>query len=135
MTAPQINFVVKKRVPFDTVIAEMGVDYSGATLTCDVRALPGDQGSAVISLSGASPPAQGLSVVYDPNYPDPDGVLPNGASLIRIIISETTLEGVGYNAETSNSVALYYDIHMTPSGASKFVFCEGKLILEPGVTL
>lgn len=135
MSAPNIPLPAYKRVPFDKSIAIMGVDYSGATLAADIRAAPGDTGTAIVALTGAAPPDQGLSVTYNAGYPDPDGVLPNGASLVRMIVSEATLEGLALGADPSKPVELHYDIHLTPSGGTKFIFCAGKFIIEPGVTL
>lgn len=134
MAAPQINLTVDKRVPLDITIPEMGVNYTGATLFAEIRAEPGDSGAALVTLNPAAPTAQGLSVTYDPGYVDPEGVLPDGASLVRMIVSETTLEGLAYGADTSDPVALHYDIHLTPSGGTKFVFAAGTFKIDPGVT-
>lgn len=135
MSAPQIDLLANKRVPFDITIPEMGVNYAGAAVSAQVRVNPGDQGTPLISLSEAAPPSQGVSVTYDADYPDPEGQLPNGASIVRIIVSEATLEGIPYGADPAKLVPLYYDIHLTPSGGTKFLFCEGKFIIDPGVTL
>ncbi|UPT53061.1 hypothetical protein [Synechococcus phage Yong-M3-232] len=135
MSAPQINLKADKRVPFDVKIPEMGVNYSGATLLCEIRQFPGDQGAPLVSLSVASPPSEGISVTYDPDYPDPEGQLPNGASIVRLIVSEATLEALPYSGDASKLVELNYDIHITPSGGTKFIFCAGKFIIDPGVTL
>lgn len=136
MTAPvEINIAAEKRVPFDDSIAEMGADYSGATPAMEIRAEPGDQGTALVSLGASSSGSEGIVVTYDSDYPDPEGVLPDGATLVRIIINETTLEGLDYGGDPAEPVTLYYDIHLTPSGGKKFVFSQGKFIINPGVTL
>lgn len=135
MSAPQIDLLVNKRVPFDITIPEMGVNYAGAAVSAQVRVSPGDQGTPLVSLSAASPPSQGVSVTYDADYPDPEGQLPDGASIVRIIVSEATLEGIPYGADPAKLIQLHYDVHLTPSGGTKFVFCAGKFIIDPGVTL
>lgn len=135
MATPAINIPVEKRVPLDVTIPEMGANYTGATLAAEIRALPGDSGSALITLGTTTPPAEGLSVTYDAAYVDPLGELPNGASLVRMLIAESTLEGLAYAADPSQPVVLHYDIHLTPSGGSKFVYARGTFTVNPGVTL
>ncbi|UAB76947.1 hypothetical protein INR77_08810 [Erythrobacter sp. SCSIO 43205] len=135
MATPTINLSADKRVPFDKTIAKMGVDYSGATMLCHIRNEPGDTGTPLVTLSNAAPPSEGLSVTYDASYPDPEGVLVDGASKVRMIVSEATLEALDTASPTSNALVLYYDIHLTPSGGTKFVFCSGKFTINPGVTV
>lgn len=133
--SPLIDLTVNKRTPADFIIPEMGANYTGATLFAEVRAEPGADGTALITLNPATPPAEGLSVTYDAGYVDPEGIMPDGASLVRIIIAEATLEGLAYGADASKPVVLYYDIHLTPSGGTKFVFCSGTFTVDPGVTV
>jgi hypothetical protein len=135
MAAPQLDIGAFKRVPFDYSIAIMGVDYTGASLAMQIRTEPGNTGTPLVDLASASPPSQGLSVTYDADYPDPDGKLPDGASLIRIIISEATLEGLPAASDTTKPLELFYDIHVTPSGGTKGVFCGGRFVINPGVTV
>ena len=134
-TIPQINIVAPKRVPFDDTIHAMVVDYSGATPLMEIRTHPGASGSALVSLGASTSGGEGITVTYDAGYPDPDGELPDGATVVRILINETTLESLAYGADTSQPVELYYDIHLTPSGGKKFIFCGGKFTVTPGVTL
>jgi hypothetical protein len=136
MPTPNIPLFAEKRVTFDETIARMGINLTGATLACEIRNRPGDSGTPLITLGNASAPTQGLSISYDSGFPDPLGKLPNGASLLRIIISEATLEGLAYAADPAQIVTLSYDIHVTPSGGgTKFVFASGAFIVNPGVTL
>ena len=132
--APQINIVAPKRVPFDDTIAMMGVDYSSATPLMEIRPEPGGSGTALVSLGASSSGSQGIAITYDADYPDPDGIMADGATIVRIIINETTLEGLSYGADPADDVTLYYDIHLTPSGGKKFVYCAGKFAVMPGVT-
>lgn len=134
--APQIDIIAGKHVPFDDTIPEMWIDYTGATPLMEIRNEPGDQGDPIISLGVSVAEAEGIEITYDPDYADPDGGEP-GASIIRIIIDEATLEGgdVPYGADTADRVELHYDLHLTPVGGKKFIYCSGKFIVDPGVTL
>jgi hypothetical protein len=131
--APQIDIAADKRVPFDDTIAEMLVDYTGATPLMEIRSEPGASGTPLVSLGASTAGSEGIAISYDATYADPDGGDP-GASLIQIIINEATLEGLAYGADPAVPVPLYYDLHVTPSGDKKFVFCAGKFIINPGVT-
>lgn len=133
-SAPEISFAVPKRVPFDDTIAEMWVDYTGADVLMEVRGEPGGSGDPMLSLAESIAEAEGIEITYDPDYVDPDGGEP-GASLIRIIIDEETLEGLPYGADPEDPVELCYDLQLTPVGGKKFVFCQGRFIVKPGVTL
>jgi hypothetical protein len=135
MAAPLIDLSVNKRVPLDITIPEMGSDYSGATLLMHVRTEPGGTGTPLLALSNATPPSQGLSIAYDAAFVDPEGKLPNGASLLRVMINEATLEALPTATDTSKPLVLHYDIHVSRADITKFVFCGGKFIVEPGVTL
>lgn len=135
MPTPNIPLFAEKRVTFDETIVRMGINLAGSALSCEIRGRPGDTGSAIISLSSATPPSQGLSIAYNGAFVDPLGKLPPGASLLRIIISEATLEGLAYAADPAQPVVLHYDIHVTPTGGTKFVFASGTFTINPGVTL
>lgn len=135
MATPIVNIPVEKRVPLDITIPEMGANYTGATLAAEVRASPGDTGSAIITLANATPPTEGLSVTYDAAYVDPNGELENGASLVRMLITEDTLEALTLSTPASDPLVLHYDIHLTPSGGTKFVFARGTFTVNPGVTI
>lgn len=133
-SAPEINIVADKRVPFDDTIPEMGVDYSDATASMEIRSEPGAQGAALVSLGMSVAGGEGLAITHDAAYPDPETGEADDATIVQIIVNETTLEGLAYNADPAEAVTLYYDIHLTPDGGKKFVFCRGKFIVSPGVT-
>ncbi|MXP42997.1 hypothetical protein [Allopontixanthobacter sediminis] len=132
---PQINIIAPKRVPFDDTIPVTVLDYTGATPLMEIRAEPGDQGGALVSLGASSSGSEGIAITYEAGYLDPDTGDVVGASIVRIIINETTLEGLAYGADPSQSVTLYYDLHLAPSGGKKFILCAGAFIIMPGVTL
>lgn len=134
-TAPIIPLFAYKRVPFDQTIAWMVADYSGAAPSMQIRSEPGDTGTPIISLGASVSGAQGVVVSYDADFPDPEGVVPNGASLIRIIIDETTLEALSLGSPTAEDVVLHYDLHLTPTGEKKFLASAGTFTISPGVTI
>lgn len=134
-TAPQIDIIAPKRVPFDNNIVEMGVDYSGATAAMEIRAAPGDQGAPLVSLGMSSSGGQGLTIDFDDAWPDPVDDEPADATIVGIIINETTLEGLAYGADPEADVTLFYDIHIDPAGGKKFMFARGRFVVSPGVTL
>lgn len=127
--------VAFKRVPFDGRIFRMGDDLTPATPRMEIRPEPGGSGSALVTLDASTAGSQGIIVSYDPDHPDPDGLMANGASVIRIIIDETTLEALSLGSPASSDVVLHYDIHLTPDGQKKFVLCSGTFTIKPGVTL
>lgn len=131
---PEIDIYASKRVPFDDTIPELLVDYSGATASMQVRAEPGDSGAAIITLGMSVAGSEGLTIEYDATYPDPRTDEEVGATIVGIIIDEATLEGLSLGADTADDVTLHYDIHLTPSGGKKFVYCAGRFVVQPGVT-
>ena len=103
-SAPEINIVADKRVPFDETIPDFRGDYTGATALMEVRSEPGAEGTPVISLSTTLSSGEGIVVTYDDEYTiEHNGVTYTGASLIQILINETTLEGIDYAAFYENA--------------------------------
>jgi len=133
--AVNIPIVAEKRVPFDDNIVEIGVDYSGGAAAMQVRQNPGDQGTPLINLGMIGSGSEGLSLTYDPDYEDPRTGEVVGATILGIKIAEATMEGLPYSGDRSVPLQLHYDIQVTPSGGTKFVFCEGTFTINPGVTL
>lgn len=134
-TTPIIPLYAYKRVPFDQTIAWMGADYTGAAVAMQIRSEPGDTGTPIISLGASVAGAQGIDLSYDADFPDPDGVLPNGAGLVRIIIDEATLEALSLGSPSADDVVLHYDLHLTPTGEKKFLAAVGTFTISPGVTI
>jgi hypothetical protein len=135
-SAPQINIVASKHVPFDDTIPDFRTDYTGATPLMEIRPEPGGTGDPLVSLGASTAGSQGIAISYDPDYAfEYRGITYTGASLIEIIIDEATLEGLAYGADPEDPVVLAYDLHLTPSGGKKFVLCGGAFTINPGVTL
>ena len=135
MIAANIPLVAYRRVALHVEIPIMGENYAGATLAMHVRNEPGDTGTPLIALANVTPPNQGLSVTYNASYPDPDGKLPNGASLVRVSISKATLEALPFPSDRSKPLELCYDIHITPPSETTFIYCGGAFLVYPGVTV
>lgn len=140
--APDIPLTAYKRVPFldedGVTIAFPGENFAGGAYAMHIRGNPGDTGVAILSLAGAAPGSQGISVTYDTDYVyvDETGTEQEGpASLVLIQIDEATLEGLSLGTPTDKAVTLYYDLHVTPSGSFKRVVAQGKFIIYPGVTI
>lgn len=139
--AVTINLEADKRVPFidedGATIVFVGENFAGGTYLMHIRNNPGDTGSPILSLAGASAGTQGISVTYDDEYVyvDETGVEQTGpASLVLVQIDEATIEGLSLGTPADKPVTLHYDLHITPSGAPKRVVSRGKFIIDPGVT-
>lgn len=133
---PVINIVASKRVPFDETIPDYRGDYTGATPLLEIRPEPGGQGAALVSMGASSSGGQGVAITYDPARSFAyAGVTYTGASLIRLIVNETTLEGLAYSADPADPVTLHYDLHLTPVSGKKFVVMRGMFMIDPGVSL
>jgi len=137
-----INLEADKRVPFvdedGATIVFIGENFAGGVYAMHVRNNPGDTGTPILSLAGATAGTQGISVTYDPDYVyvDETGTEQTGpASLVLIQIDEATIEALSLGTPTDEPVTLHYDLHITPSGAPKRVVAAGKFIIKPGVTI
>lgn len=129
-----VTIVAEKRVPFDNVLPVIGIDYTGASFAMHVRNDYGDTGDPIIEIGDSVSGSEGLSVTYG-DYADPVTGETVQASIIRIKINETTIEGIDLAVDEADDLRLVYDIHLTPSGGSKFVLCRGPFIITPGSTI
>lgn len=127
--------IVSKRVPWVADLPVEGPDYTGGTFKMEVRQKPGDSGTALLTLNGAAAGSEGISATYDAGYTDPETGEAFAATIFRFQINETTLEGLGLGTPADKPVELNYDVHVTPSGGTKFVLCRGTFTYYPGVTL
>lgn len=118
-----------KRTPYKPgAIQFKALDFTGAAFLMHIRNLPGDTGSPLVSLAGASAGSQGLSITVE----TVDGIT---STYLTIQIDETTMEGLPSAAPASLPLTLYYDLHITPSGGVKSVWLAGKFTVYPGVTI
>lgn len=133
--AAKLPIAAFKRVPFVDDIAILGPDYTGAAFAMHIRNQPGDTGSPLVSLAGATAGSQGVSVTYNAAYVYNEVGDTAPASLILIQIDEATIEALALNNPTNAPLVLYYDLHVTPSGGVKRVECFGEFTIYPGVTI
>lgn len=125
-----------RRVPFggavgDADIVYLGEDWSAAAFVMAFAAAEGS--AALITLTNASAGSQGVSATYDAAYLHPTTGATVGATIIRPLISETTLEALTYSSDPSAPLVLYFDLIVTPSGDQQRVFCKGTLSVYQGV--
>ena len=118
-----LDLVAHRHAPFDYAILIEDVDLTGATLDMHVRLIFDTPGSPLIDLSPASPPAQGLSLT-----------VAGGDTIVRIIVSEATLEGLPAPGEIGDDLELVYDIAITPSGGIKGIYFRGGFTVRAGST-
>lgn len=140
--AVTVNLEADKRVPFvdedGATFVFVGENFAGGTYAMHIRNNPGDTGTPLISLAGATAGTQGISVTYDPAYVyvDETGTEQEGAaSLVLIQIDEATIGPLSLGTPSDKPVTLYYDLHVTPSGGVKRVVAEGQFVINPGVTI
>lgn len=113
----------------------LGKDWSAATFKLEVRTAKAAAGAALITLNNATAGSEGVSATYDPDYVDPENGEVAGATIIRPQIDEATLSGLAAASPASADRVLYYDLHVTPSGLPKRVYCYGAFTVDPGVTV
>lgn len=125
-----------KRAPWggdtqDGDILVYGQNWSGAAFVWAFAASPG--ASPLITLTNAAAGSQGVSATYDAAavHPETGGVV--GATLIRPLITETTLEGLTWPSPASSDLKLHHDLLITPVGMHQFVYCAGIITIKPGI--
>lgn len=102
----------------DSMVIE-GYDFTGATLKMQVRDRP--NGGAI---RADITPTVSVSTVEGIAY-----------TTVSWSIAEVDMEAMPEDPTTPGAdVTLYYDVHLTPSGGTKFVPFGGKFIVKAGVT-
>ena len=113
--------------PFVYQIEFQDINLTGATYAMQVRDRK-DGGQVRATLAGtATPGAEGVRLV---------GVV-DGTSTLEIVIAEATMEAmdIASDAGSPGSDGLaFWDLHITPSGGSKFVALAGDFIVKAGAT-
>ncbi len=106
-------------VPHTDYLRVRGYDFTGAALSMQVR----DRKNGGLVCATITPT---LVVTTE------DSVL---ISTITWVIPEATMEAMPLDSATPEAdVTLWYDIHLTPSGGTKFIPLEGRFIVDAGVT-
>jgi hypothetical protein len=128
-----------KRVPWggtttEADYVELGENWSGAAFTMQFAAAPGGAVISAMTLNAASAGSQGINATYDPDYVDPETGAVVGATTIRPLIPETTLEGLSWGSTpTDQPLVLHYDLLVTPSGGQQLIYSYGTFTLYPGI--
>lgn len=131
MTPGTLPLTVQRGTPFVYRIDFPGLDLTDAGLAAQVRLYRDQPGAPLISLVGAQPLAEGLSVstVSAAGVP---------TSTLQIRINETTIEGLlpfpQNGLEPADPVKLAWDLHLTISPVGKRRWIEGPFTISLGVT-
>ena len=125
-----------KRVPFVAQFVLEGPNYSAATFRLQIRNLPGDTGTPIVSLANAAAGLQGISASYNAAYTHPTTGRVFAATVITVTISKTTMSALAASSPTSSAVTNHYDMIVEPGvGVSEIMPFRGKFIYDPGVTI
>lgn len=105
--------------PHEDYIDVIGYDFTGATFKMEVRDTP--NGGTVRATATVS-----VSVTTDEGVP---------TSRVSWSIDEATMEAMPTDpANPSGPHEIHYDMHITPSGGTKFVAWGGSFTVVEGVT-
>ena len=125
-----------RHVPFGGPAGEADIVYGGANWSAATYVMAfaaTEGGSPVITLTNASDGSQGVFASYDAGYLHPETGSTIGATRIRPLIGEDTLESLSYPSDPGVPLVLYYDLLVAPSGAQQRVLCSGTLSIYKGV--
>lgn len=123
ITPATLALTANRWTPFVYAIQISSIDLSAATVDMHIRSTYDASGSAIVDLSPAAAGSQGLSLAYS-----------SGNTTLTIQIDETTMEALPDAAVVGDDKALYYDIHITPSGGTKQVYFRGTFTVRAGAT-
>lgn len=121
------DWTVYRWQPAKLTVDFVGLDFTGAAFKSEVRAYRDAPDPALISLSDASSPSQGISVTVATT----DGV---PTSTVEIRIDEATIEGLPFTNPRGTDFEAAWDLVITPSGGSKTRWLEGKFTVRGGAT-
>lgn len=129
MPAGRLDLRVERRTPYiPGTIDFVGMDFAGAAFKLEVRTEKDTEGTALISIAGASAGSEGISVTTT----EDDGIT---TSHVQIQINEATIEALPFAGERGDDLELWWDFHITPSGGTKRNWLGGKFIVRAGVTI
>lgn len=121
------NLEAARWAPFKHQVTFEGLDFTGATFAMQVRDRK-DGGVLRANLSTtATAGAEGIRFV---SYSGDD-------TQIEIVIAEVTMEAMA-TVESTGTIGddgrAWYDLHITPSGGTKFVAMAGMFKIKAGAT-
>lgn len=114
----------------DGDIAIEGVDWSGGAFVMTFKYLVTDTSNAIL-LANATAGTEGVSATYNSAYVSARTGAVVGATIIRPQINEATLTGLTWAALVS--LALQYDLLVTPTGLPQQVICFGTMTIRKGI--
>ena len=106
-------------VPFAYSIDFVGFDFTGAVFKAQVRDRKDGgfvRADMTVSLASVTT-AEGVPT-----------------STVSLAIDEATMEAMNAATEVGDDAKIWWDLHVTPSGETKFVALEGPFTVKAGVT-
>lgn len=101
-----------------------GVNWTGATFLMQVRLLPDNPNSPLITLPTVSTAsAEGVRIIS----------VVAGVTTVGIRINETTMEAMPAATSLGDDATFFWDMHVTPAGGVKQRYLAGKFIVRAGV--
>ncbi len=122
---PKASYTITadRYAPHEDYIDVVGYDFTGATTKMEVRDTP--NGGTVRATTDDT-------VTVDIDVTTTEGV---PTTRFTWVIPEVTMEAMPTDpADPSGPHELSYDMHITPSGGTKFVAWGGKFIVDEGTT-
>lgn len=113
--------------PFKYTIDFVGYNFTGATFLAEFRTFRDAPNPALISLSNATSPSQGISVSVATV-----GGIPT--STVEIRIDETTIEGLPFTNPRGAGFGLVWDLVIIGGGLPKSRWIEGNALVHGGST-
>lgn len=129
MQAGRRDLVANRWEPFIHTIDFEGVDWTGATIVMQVRAVKDTSGTPLADLvTVGSVGTEGVTITGVTTTDD----VPTTSISIRI--NEATMEAIAIPEVIGEDYLLWWDMQVTPSGENKIRILEGKFTVKAGVT-
>lgn len=127
ITPGKLDLPLLRWQPFKFTVDFVGYDFTGATFKAEFRAFRDAPDPALISLSNASSPSQGISV----SAATTGGVT---TSTVEIRIDEATIEGLPFTNPRGTDFEMVWDLVITGGGFPKSRWLEGSANVHGGST-
>lgn len=126
MAAGKRDLIVERWTPFKHVIEFQGLDFTGQACSMQVRRSRDRSDAALISLTTAASPAEGISLTVATV-----GGIPS--TTVEIRINETTIEGLPFTNPRGGDWVGAWDLHIG-NGVAKRRWLQGTFTVSAGVT-
>jgi hypothetical protein len=127
MTAGTLELVLNRWQPNTVTVGFVGYDFTGATFNVQLRPYRDAPDPALLTLSNASSPSEGVSVTVTTM----DGI---PTSVVEMRFAEATVEGLPFTSPVGTDYSCVWDLVITPSGGTKARWVEGPAIIHGGST-